>query len=45
MNFTLVVTKSNIPYIWIKNVYLNLTYSKSDVKIQTKPVIDLTYPR
>ncbi len=44
MNFTLVVKESNLPYILGKNVCLNPTYSELGVNVQSKPVMDSTYP-
>jgi hypothetical protein len=45
MNFTMAVTRSNLPYIWGKNVRLNPTYSASSINLRSKPVLDSTYPR
>jgi hypothetical protein len=45
MNFTMAVTRSNLPYIWGKNVRLNPSYSASSINIRSKPVLDSTYPR
>ncbi|KAL3815581.1 hypothetical protein ACHAXA_001560 [Cyclostephanos tholiformis] len=45
MNFTMAVTRSNLPYIWGKNVRLNPSYSASSVNLRSKPVLDSTYPR
>ena len=44
MNFTMAVTRSNLPYIWGKNVRLNPSYSASGINLQSKPVSDSTYP-
>ena len=45
MNFTMAVTRSNLPYIWGKNVRLNPSYSASGFNLLSKPVSDSTYPR
>jgi alpha-tubulin suppressor-like RCC1 family protein len=45
MNFSMAVTRSNLPYIWGKNVHLNPSYSASGINLRTKPVLDSTYPR
>ena len=45
MNFTMAVTRSNLPYIWGKNVRLNPSYSASGINLRSKPVSDSTYPR
>jgi hypothetical protein len=45
MNFTMAVTRSNLPYIWGKNVRLNPSYLASGFNLLSKPVSDSTYPR